>query len=67
MANNADTSLSRRQLVGAGATLAATSLASSAAKGNEGELGSIYVQLAAADAGCATCQVYGASGGAAQP
>ncbi|MBV8920580.1 SDR family oxidoreductase [Bradyrhizobium sp.] len=36
MADKLDTSLSRRQLVGAGATLAATALASPAAKGNEG-------------------------------
>jgi NAD(P)-dependent dehydrogenase (short-subunit alcohol dehydrogenase family) len=36
MATKTDTSLSRRQLVGGGATLAATSLASPAAKGNEG-------------------------------
>src|SRR5215475_7228405 len=36
MADKVDTSPSRRQLVGAGATLAATSLASSATKRNEG-------------------------------
>lgn len=32
-----------------------------------GELASIYVQLAAADASCATGQVYGAAGGSGQP
>jgi NAD(P)-dependent dehydrogenase (short-subunit alcohol dehydrogenase family) len=35
MASKADSSMSRRQIVGAGATLAAASLASSTAKGNE--------------------------------
>jgi NAD(P)-dependent dehydrogenase (short-subunit alcohol dehydrogenase family) len=35
--------------------------------GQPAELGSIYVQLAAADASYATGQVYGASGGAGQP
>jgi NAD(P)-dependent dehydrogenase (short-subunit alcohol dehydrogenase family) len=35
--------------------------------GQPGELGSIYVQLAAADASYATGQVYGAAGGAGQP
>ena len=35
--------------------------------GQPAELGSIYVQLAAADASYATGQVYGSSGGAAQP
>jgi NAD(P)-dependent dehydrogenase (short-subunit alcohol dehydrogenase family) len=35
--------------------------------GQPGELASIYVQLAAADASYATGQIYGASGGAGQP
>jgi NAD(P)-dependent dehydrogenase (short-subunit alcohol dehydrogenase family) len=35
--------------------------------GQPAELGSIYVQLAAADAGYATGQVYGAAGGSGQP
>jgi NAD(P)-dependent dehydrogenase (short-subunit alcohol dehydrogenase family) len=35
--------------------------------GQPAELGSIYVQLAAADASYATGQVYGSSGGAGQP
>ncbi len=35
--------------------------------GQPAELGSIYVQLAAADASYATGQIYGASGGAGQP
>ncbi len=35
--------------------------------GQPGELGSIYVQLAAADASYATGQVYGAAGGGGQP
>jgi hypothetical protein len=35
--------------------------------GQPAELGSIYVQLAAADAGFATGQVYGAAGGSGQP
>ncbi|WP_158745617.1 SDR family oxidoreductase [Acidisphaera sp. L21] len=35
--------------------------------GQPGELGSIYVQLAAADASFATGQVYGAAGGSGQP
>jgi hypothetical protein len=35
--------------------------------GQPAELGSIYVQLAAADASYATGQVYGAAGGSGQP
>jgi hypothetical protein len=35
--------------------------------GQAAELGLIYVQLAAADAGYATGQVYGAAGGSGQP
>jgi NAD(P)-dependent dehydrogenase (short-subunit alcohol dehydrogenase family) len=35
--------------------------------GQPAELGSIYVQLAAADASFATGQVYGSSGGSGQP
>ena len=35
--------------------------------GQPAELGSIYVQLAAADASYATGQVYGSAGGSGQP
>jgi NAD(P)-dependent dehydrogenase (short-subunit alcohol dehydrogenase family) len=35
--------------------------------GQPAELGSIYVQLAAADASYATGQIYGAAGGSGQP
>ncbi len=35
--------------------------------GQPAELGSIYVQLAAADASYATGQIYGSSGGGGQP